>query len=75
MTCLCLWMKMRRFIEFWGLLKHHRPKGGRLVSISNKSFIHLVSTSTVWHFHPVSPISTPFHTFYAHLHHNHSFLG
>ena len=33
------------------------------------------STLGIWHFPPVSPISTPFDTFCAHFHHIHSFLG
>ena len=28
------------------------------------------STLGIWHFHPVSPVPTPFHTFCAHFHHN-----
>ena len=32
-------------------------------------------TLGIWHFHPVAPISASFHTFFAHIHHIHSFLG
>ena len=36
---------------------------------------HASSTLGIWHFQLVAPISTSFHTFYAHFHHIHCYLG